>query len=181
MGCAGGGLCFRWACEGAVALDPPPAASFPTAPSLSPAPRLLSFSLLLFPIVPTSLPTSLGGSPGLSPKRGPPLRRSPSRLWTTTQWPLPPKRQCHRHIPDVWSVSGRMQGGLPPAPTATDPSPLDLRLPLRSLGRPRADLPFIQDALSGTLQAAAPRGQQGPVPPLGHLCSSPAFVPGLSS
>ena len=27
-GCAGGGLCFRWACEGAATLDPPPAASF---------------------------------------------------------------------------------------------------------------------------------------------------------
>lgn len=68
-----------------------------------------------------------------------------------------------------------------PRPPRPDPSPLDLRLPLRSLGRPRADLPSIQDALSGTLRAAAPRGQQGPVPPLGHLCSSPAFVPGLSS
>lgn len=66
MGCAGG-LCFRWACEGAAALDPPPAASFPTPPSLSSAPPLLSFSLLPFPIVPTILPTSLGGAPSALP------------------------------------------------------------------------------------------------------------------
>lgn len=40
------------------------------------------------------------------------------------------------------------------------------------------DLPSIQETLSRTLGTAAPRGQKGPIPPFGHLCSSPAFVPG---
>uniref|UniRef100_M3YJM7 Uncharacterized protein n=1 Tax=Mustela putorius furo TaxID=9669 RepID=M3YJM7_MUSPF len=39
------------------------------------------------------------------------------------------------------------------------------------------DMPSIQETLSRTLGTAAPRGQQGPIPPFGHLCSSPAFVP----
>lgn len=66
------------------------------------------------PLCLPSSPPPWGGPPVLSPKRGPPLCRSPSRLWTTIHRPLPPKRQCHRHIPDVWSVTGRMRGG-PPA------------------------------------------------------------------
>lgn len=57
------------------------------------------------------------------------------------------------------------------------PSPLDLKLPLRSLDRLRVDLPSLRETLSRTLGTAAPRGQQGPTPPFGHLCSAPAFVP----
>ena len=182
MGCAGG-LCFRWACEGAAALDPPPAASFPTPPSRSPAPPLLSFSLLPFPIVPTILPTWGGGqcSPlkgdlpyaGLHPGFGqPPTVPSPQRdsaISTSAMCGQSPA-QCG--------------ADLPPAPTTPDPSPLDLRLPLRGLGcppPPRVDLPSIQDALSPDARGCGTQGSAGPVPPLGHLCSSPAFVPGPSS
>ena len=98
-------------------LQPPPNAPLPLP--CSPTPFILT------PPLPHCAyhPPHLGGGAVLSPKRGPPLRRSPSRLWTTIHRPLPPKRQCHQHIPDVWSVTGTMRGG-PPRPRPPRPTPL---------------------------------------------------------
>ena len=107
-------------------------------------------------------------------KRGLPLPSSQSRLWTLSPSP-PAKRQGHQH-PDVWSTtvcSELSRDEWDPYPLSQPiPSPFDLRLRLQSQNRPREDLPSIQETLFRTLQIAAPRGQQGLIPPLGHLCSS---------
>lgn len=156
--------------EGALQLLQP---ALPLLPPLCPACPLPSSSASSGPLHPPAFPPPWG-PPMFVPKRGLPLPSAQSSFG-----PLPPRRQ-RRGRPGVWSLTGvfpARTAGRGPAPSQPSPSPLDLRLPLPSLDRPRVDLPPFR-RLSGTLPTAAPRGQQGLLPALRHLCSSPAFVPG---
>lgn len=147
-------------------MQPP----FHPIPSLCPACPLPSSSASSCPLHPPAFPPPWGPHM-VSPKRVLPLPSAQS-----SSGPLP---QGGRH-PGVWSPTGvfparsRWRG---PAPLTASPSPLDLRRPPQSPDRPRVDLPPSR-RLSRMLPTAAPRGQQGLLPALRHLCSSPAFVPG---